>query len=187
MNAPDALTYLRLALLPVFLWLAELTRATVSDGASASGPRTAAVAVLAAMALTDFLDGFLARRMGVADRGGAVRDAVADKVVQVSVLYYLTLRGAPAFHVIPLWFAVFVVAREVLLVAVRGALASRRGRPVSVEHRWAAKLATFLFFGVLLATVAGAPPTALEAGVLLTTAALALAFVQYVVRWARDA
>lgn len=172
--------------MPVFFWFAEQTRAAALDDVSTTTLRVATLTVLAIMAASDFLDGFLARRMGVADRHGAIMDAVADKVVQVSVLFYLALRGAPAFRDVPVWFAIFVVTREGLLVAVRALLARRRGRPVSAEHRAVAKVATFLFFGVLLAAVTGAPAPALTAGVLLTTGALALAFVQYVVSWVRD-
>jgi cardiolipin synthase len=83
-----------------------------------------ALLLLVAAGLTDWLDGWLARRHGAVTRLGAYLDPVADKVLLVSV--YLAL-GAAAL--IPVWLVVIVVGRDLLILLFAGAaLAATRRR-----------------------------------------------------------
>ncbi len=70
------LTMLRLLLLPAFLW------ALIANGPAGTGPhRWIAVSIFALMAITDKLDGYLARRLGQTSKMGALLDPVADKLL----------------------------------------------------------------------------------------------------------
>jgi cardiolipin synthase len=98
-TVPNALSFLRLLGVPLFLWLVL--------GPEADGW---ALAVLAASGVTDYLDGYLARRLDQASRLGEVLDPVADRLYILAVVIGLALRD-----VVPWWFAVILPLRDVLL------------------------------------------------------------------------
>ena len=98
-TVPNLLSLLRLAGVPVFLWLVL--------GPEADGW---ALALLAVMGVTDFLDGYLARRLGQISAVGQVLDPVADRLYILAVVVGLALRD-----VIPWWVAVSLPLRDLLL------------------------------------------------------------------------
>jgi len=98
-TVPNLLSMLRLAGVPVFLWLVL--------GPEADGW---ALALLAVMGVTDFLDGYLARRLGQTSTVGQVLDPVADRLYILAVVVALALR-----EVIPWWVAISLPLRDVLL------------------------------------------------------------------------
>ena len=98
MNLPNALTMLRFALVPVFAWL------------YANGHPLEALAVYVAAALTDALDGYLARRLNQVTSLGKLLDPAADKPMQLTMLCLLFSSG----HV-PLWVVVVLGVKELYL------------------------------------------------------------------------
>jgi cardiolipin synthase len=98
-TVPNLLSMLRLAGVPAFLWLVL--------GPEADGW---ALVLLAGMGVTDFLDGYLARRLGQTSALGQVLDPVADRLYILAVVVGLALR-----EVIPWWVAVSLPLRDVLL------------------------------------------------------------------------
>jgi cardiolipin synthase len=120
MTLPNLFTALRIALIPVFGWLWF------------TGRHGAALWCFAVGALTDVLDGFLARALNQKSRLGALLDPVADKLT----LLVAFLVGA---HVggVPWWLAALVIGRDVVLslgaalfaFAVRGRLDPKRWQP----------------------------------------------------------
>src|SRR5688572_9157758 len=108
---PNAITAVRILLVPVWGVLAELSRQAFDT----TGPepyRTWSVVVLLLIGASDLVDGFLARSFALTSRTGATLDAVADKLVQVCLLTFFTLRGPPAYTAIPLWFLLLVFGRD---------------------------------------------------------------------------
>jgi len=99
LTVPNALSILRLALIPVFLWLVL--------GPEADG---AAVAVLMFLGVSDYLDGYLARLLHQTSALGAILDPVADRLYILAVVVGLGLR-----EIIPLWLAVALPLRDLLL------------------------------------------------------------------------
>jgi len=95
----NALSFLRLLGVPLFLWLVL--------GPEADGW---ALAVLAASGITDYLDGYLARRQEQTSQHGQVLDPVADRLYILAVEIGLALRG-----IVPWWFAIVLPLRDVLL------------------------------------------------------------------------
>jgi cardiolipin synthase (CMP-forming) len=98
-TVPNLLSMLRLAGVPVFLWLVL--------GPEADGW---ALVLLMVSGVTDFLDGYLARRLGQTSTLGQILDPVADRLYILAVVVGLALRD-----VIPWWAAVSLPLRDLLL------------------------------------------------------------------------
>jgi cardiolipin synthase len=98
-TVPNALSIVRLLGLPLFLWLVL--------GPHADGW---ALAVLMVSGVTDYLDGYLARRLDQASRLGQILDPVADRLYILAVVIGLALRD-----IVPWWFAIILPLRDVLL------------------------------------------------------------------------
>lgn len=104
-NLPNLLTFLRIALIPLVLWLISL---------GTPQARFWAVCVYAVTAITDFLDGWLARRRGLVSVLGKFLDPLADKLLVMSLLVYLI--ALAEVH----WLAVvLLLARELSITSLR--------------------------------------------------------------------
>ncbi len=97
LTVPNALTFLRLLAIPVVLLLLLVKEDVVA----------ATVFVVAAM--TDFLDGTIARRRGGASRLGEILDPVVDRLMLSSVAAVLAIRG-----LLPFWVVAVLIGRDVL-------------------------------------------------------------------------
>jgi cardiolipin synthase len=98
-TVPNLISFARLAGVPLFLWLFLVVHADIW-----------AVAVLAVGGTTDWVDGFLARRLGQVSRLGELLDPLADRLYIFATLVALTVG-----EIVPLWFALALIAREVML------------------------------------------------------------------------
>jgi cardiolipin synthase len=149
---PNAITLLRIALVPLWLHHAFGLRRAALLGLPVE--HALAALTFACIGASDLVDGMLARRWDVRTRLGAVLDAVADKLAQVVAVTFLSLWTSPAFAPLPLWLLGTLVARDALL---GGGLivAHLRQRRVDVEHRWHGKASSFLLFSLLVAVSAG--------------------------------
>ncbi|MHC4958006.1 MAG: CDP-alcohol phosphatidyltransferase family protein [Planctomycetota bacterium] len=167
-HLPNAITILRLALLPWFA--AEVW----------SGRRTPALVLLAVIAFSDALDGWLARRFRLTTPLGAFLDPLADKLVQVTALILLTLDRHTAFTPIPGWFVAFVFARD--LVLVYGALRIRAaGRQVKIRPRVWGRLSTLLVFVMIGGSLAGLGATFMTIAVVISAPVVVTAAVTYTI------
>jgi CDP-diacylglycerol--glycerol-3-phosphate 3-phosphatidyltransferase len=132
---PNAIGYVRLALLPVFLVLAWDT-----DGAGA-GPAI----VFAVIAYGDALDGMAARVTGQYSRMGAMLDPVIDRLLVICGVVVCW-----RFDLLPRWLLAILVAREALMLLV-GPFALRRGVELKINWwgRWGVwPTMAALFFGL---------------------------------------
>jgi phosphatidylglycerophosphate synthase len=141
-------TLLRVALIPVFLFLGLAAQEVGRAGSVDPVLRWSALATLLVMGLSDVLDGWIARRWQLTSQIGAVVDAVADKLVQVSLVAFFTLSVGPAFRAIPLWFLVVIFGRDLVLLVGVAVLRVRYG-PLDVVHRWHGRAASALVHAVL--------------------------------------
>ena len=98
MNIPNLITTLRLLLLPVFLTLLVYRLPA------------AALAILLVAALSDALDGLIARRLNQKTAIGSFLDPLADKLLSVSGFVTLAFLGP-----IPAWFVIIVISRDVIV------------------------------------------------------------------------
>jgi CDP-diacylglycerol--glycerol-3-phosphate 3-phosphatidyltransferase len=110
LNAPNLMTLGRMALIPVFLYLLFYENRRNSF---------LAAAVYAACALSDWLDGWLARVSNKVTTLGKFLDPLADKVIVLSALVMLVRLGRVA-----VWVVVVIVAREFLISGLRSIAAS---------------------------------------------------------------
>jgi CDP-diacylglycerol--glycerol-3-phosphate 3-phosphatidyltransferase len=107
MNLPNSLTLIRILLIPVFILVFYLPY---------NWTNAAAAVIFAAGALTDWLDGFLARRLKQTSRFGAFLDPVADKLL-VAVALVLLVQADPRA-----WLAItaaIIIGREIAVSALR--------------------------------------------------------------------
>jgi len=141
---PNLITAVRFALLPCVAW------------AFLRGDRGATFGLLAAIAISDWLDGFLARRWNASSALGAVLDPIADKLAQVTLLVLLAWGGRAEFGIVPRWFVALVIGRDLFLVYGALRVRARLGR-VAIKARWQGKLSTLLVFGILFAALVPAP------------------------------
>lgn len=169
---PNALTFLRLALVFPFAWL--LWREDYCR----------ALAVFVVAALSDGLDGFLARRFSWHSDTGALVDPLADKALLVTSFLMLTLTS-----VLPLWLFLVVLFRDLLIVS--GALIYRcRAGRFEMQPSIPGKLNTLiqiLVVVVAIAIQAGAPalPWVLQAGVMLVALSAVFSGAHYTLVWGR--
>lgn len=142
------LTMLRLLLLPVFLYV--LLNDVQPEG---HRRRWLAVGIFAVMAVTDKLDGYLARRLKQTSRMGMLLDPVADKLlIACSVILLSSDWIAPRGFVLP-WYVVAIVYGKDLIVAMGSlALLSLTGR-VTIAPRPLGRLATFLQLSMVIGTL----------------------------------
>jgi cardiolipin synthase (CMP-forming) len=138
LTIPNALSLLRLAGVPVFLWLVL-------------GPHRDGIALLLLIAsgLTDYLDGKLARMLNQSSKLGALLDPTADRLYIASTVIALTIRG-----IIPVWLLIVLVARDLVLLGF-GPVLLRMGYGIALPVHFLGKAATFNLlyaFPLLLAT-----------------------------------
>ncbi len=163
---PNALTIVRFAAIPVFAWL------YLEAG---DGPAWGAGLFFGGVALTDQVDGYLARRWHVESRFGKVADPLADRLMIGTAVVLMWASGR-----LPLAAAVVILARDLLLVAGYKLLAPRG---FELDVTFLGKLATWIVYaglGFVLVTEEGTtwPLVILWVGIGLALAA----GVQYLMR-----
>lgn len=140
-----------------------------------SGMRLATVALFILSALTDVLDGWLARKRNEISDLGKILDPLADKVYVGIVVVIMLMQ-----EMLPLWFVCVVLGRD-LLILVGGVLFEQR-TGVVLPSNYPGKIAVLVLSGTLLAIVAGASATITELMGGTALLLLAISFVLYVVR-----
>lgn len=132
LNLPNVLTMLRMALIAVFLLL------------FANGHYYWAMAVFIIAGVTDFLDGYIARKRKLITNFGKLMDPLADKLMLIAALVCFTRMGW-----MPLWIVIVVVVKELIMV-VGGYFLLKAG--VVVQARLIGKVATVVFITAVVAT-----------------------------------
>ncbi len=122
---PNAITVVRLALLPVYVWLLFGTDHQLAAGL-----------LLGTLGATDWVDGHLARYLGQVTTLGKVLDPIADRALVFTAVVTIAIHGA-----VPWWFAIATLAREVLVSVVVLVLAWLGAARIDVV--WLGKAGTF--------------------------------------------
>jgi CDP-diacylglycerol--glycerol-3-phosphate 3-phosphatidyltransferase len=170
-NLPNVLTVARILLIPVFVVLFVTPTPDRS---------LAAAAVFVIAALTDLLDGYLARRRGQVTKLGRLLDPIADKLLVLSALIVLVQVDRVSALV-----AILIIAREVAVTGIR-AIAAGEGIIISAEATGKYKMALQVIAIVLLileGTVLSEYGNVHLAGIVTLYLSLALGYVsggQYV-------
>ncbi len=117
LTVPNLLSMLRLAFVPVFLYLLLSER------------YLSAIVVLALSSLTDYLDGYFARKFNQVTRLGQLLDPAADRLYIFSTLVGLSITG-----IIPVWLALVIIGRDLVLAVAYPILATHGYGPLPVHY-----------------------------------------------------
>ena len=141
MTTANKITIVRILLIPVFVMLAVYYGDGVQRSEANEALRLAAILVFLTAAVSDGLDGYVARRYNQRSKLGTILDPIADKGLLLAGLLTLTFSDW-GYH-FPLWFPVLVITRDVVIVAGSFGLHYLNG-DVHVRPRWTGKVATVL-------------------------------------------
>lgn len=122
---PNAITLVRLAMLPLFFWLLFST-----------DHRALAAWLLATLGATDWIDGYVARKFHQISNIGKILDPTADRVLVIGGLIAVAAASG-----VPWWFAIAVLVRELIVSVLTLALAALGAARISVL--WWGKFSTF--------------------------------------------
>lgn len=148
---PNILSALRVAGMPVCVW------------AIAQDKLFYAFWFFFAVCITDWLDGYLARRWQVISKLGQILDPVADKLLLIAMYLALGLWGY-----IPMWATMFVLTRDFLILAISLGILLTRTINLPLTPHFIGKLSTtlqMLFIGLVLASghpVSSIPTSSIE-------------------------
>src|SRR3954467_9030518 len=140
-NIPIALTWLRIILIPVFVGVYYLPDTALSPVAK----NWTAMIVFAVAAITDWLDGYLARRWGQTSSFGAFLDPVADKLMVAAALILLVELGRAEAYL-----AIIIIGREIAISALREWMA-QLGKSRNVAVAFVGKVKTVAQMTALIA------------------------------------
>lgn len=107
-NVPNALTALRIAMVPVFGW------ALLHDGGDSHGWRWLAYGLFVVAMVTDKIDGDIARRHNLVTNFGKIADPIADKAIMGAALICLSALGD-----LPWWVTIVILGRELGVTLLR--------------------------------------------------------------------
>jgi cardiolipin synthase len=124
-TVPNLISLIRILLIPVFVAL------LLGEGTEAAG-----LVLLGAVVSTDWIDGYIARRTGQVSNLGKVLDPVADRLAIAAALIAMVARDS-----FPLWAALLVIVRDILVLLAGGALLFVL--KVRIDVRSIGKVATF--------------------------------------------
>ena len=138
-NIPNILTISRFVLIPIIVLSLALDQYLV------------AFIFLTLSALTDVLDGFIARKYNLISDFGKLMDPLADKSTQLSILIALAMKHTPNGEpIIPLWILFIIALKEFMMVAGASFL---YGKETVVSSKWYGKLTTVLFYLAIVSSL----------------------------------
>jgi len=141
------ITLFRILLIPVFIGLAVYYGESVSAGHANEILRWWTIAVFAIAALSDAVDGYVARHFNQKSRLGAILDPLADKLLLLSGIITLSFTGWRQHF--PLWFPTLVIFRDLASIGGAFLIDYLTGKCVIKPH-WTGKVATFTQFAAVL-------------------------------------
>jgi CDP-diacylglycerol--glycerol-3-phosphate 3-phosphatidyltransferase len=148
MTTANKITLVRIALIPIFVMMAIYYGESVQRGAPIEWQRYTAIAIFLVAAISDGLDGYVARRYNQRSALGVILDPIADKGLLLSGVITLSISNwsvNPEYGKFPLWFPVLVITRDVVILVGTAVLSLLVGLDhVRVKPSWTGKVATVL-------------------------------------------
>jgi cardiolipin synthase len=172
LNLPNLITTGRILLVPIVVW------------AITAGRYQTAFWLFVAAAISDAVDGFLAKRLGATSEFGAYLDPLADKALLMSIYVTLGIAG-----LLPLWVVIAVVSRDIMILGAV-VVSWLVGKPLSIHPLIVSKLNTLA--QILLATLVLAsnafqlnPGYAFEGALIVVGVLTGLSAAAYLAAWMR--
>lgn len=163
-NIPNALTVLRILLVPVYLYI-------FYSGSENNIFFAGLIFIFAG--LTDVLDGYIARKYDLGTDLGAVLDPFADKLMAFTILITFATSG-----IIPMWILIALGIKEVVMVVGGGILYLFKGRQVLPSDKFG-KIATISFYAATLSVIFRFPRIVSTVLFVVTVIFNLIAFVNY--------
>jgi CDP-diacylglycerol--glycerol-3-phosphate 3-phosphatidyltransferase len=129
-NLPNYLTISRIFSVPLLIWILSTNRISSVHGEK----ELLACIVFSLAAITDRLDGYLARKYGLITTVGMLLDPLADKLLIASTLIVLVQFNP---HIVKAWVAIVIIAREILVTDLRSVAA---GEGFTIQARSLGKI-----------------------------------------------
>ncbi len=166
-SIPNLMGYFRILLIPVIVWR-YVTAETVTD-------YYIAAVIIGISGITDFLDGFVARRFHMITKVGKALDPIADKLIQGAIVLSLCFRYP---YMIAL-MVLFIVKEG--FMGIMGIIMLRRGKMLD-GAKWFGKVCTAVLYVVmfLLILFPQLPESAVNGMILLCGALMLYSFVAYI-------
>lgn len=171
-SIPNILCYIRILLIPLFIWR-YMTATTFLDCYIAAG-------IIILSGLTDFLDGFIARRFNQITELGKVIDPLADKLTQAAIAFVLIFR----FQWMFLLLSIFVIKE--ITMAVTCFVLYKKGKKLD-GALWYGKVTTAIFYFTMTVIIAlpNLDLVIVNTFIMITTVMLLFAFLMYMIIFIR--
>jgi cardiolipin synthase len=147
MTTANKITVVRILMIPVFVTLAIYYGESIQEKDPQDWMRFMAIAVFLVAALSDGLDGYVARRYNQRSSLGVILDPIADKGLLLSGIITLSISNwsqvDPNYGKFPAWFPVLVITRDTVILIGSAVLHVLNGT-VRVRPSWTGKVATVL-------------------------------------------
>jgi len=173
-------TLLRILGIPIFILVVIYYKMGLAAGNPLEYQRYMALALFVVIALTDALDGYLARSRDEVTRLGAILDPIADKALLLSSLILLTRPSLPQLQPqIPVFFALLIISRDVVLISGAYLINWMTGH-VEIRPRLTGKIATVLQMICIVWVLAAGHVTTFTVLIWVATLFALISFAQYV-------
>jgi CDP-diacylglycerol--glycerol-3-phosphate 3-phosphatidyltransferase len=184
MTLATRITIGRILMIPFFIGALLYYQKSARDGVPEEGYRWAATFIFFLAAVSDAVDGIIARRWNQRSRLGAILDPLADKALMLSAIITLSLIHIPGATLLPIWFLVLVLARDFLLITGVG-FVHFYVTEVHVQPHWTGKVTTFFQMAAIGLVLLQWAPRLTEGVILLAGIATGVSAVVYLVRGVR--
>src|SRR6478609_7804444 len=147
MTTANKITVVRILMIPAFVTMAIYYGESIQRGQPLEWQRFAAIAIFILAAVSDGLDGYVARRYNQRSALGVILDPLADKGLLLSGIITLSISNwsdiDPDYGRFPAWFPVLVISRDAVILVGAIVLYLLNGK-VHVKPNWTGKVATVL-------------------------------------------
>lgn len=145
MTTANKITVARILMIPVFVTMAIYYGQSIQRGAPLEWQRFTAIIIFLVAAVSDGLDGYVARRYSQRSSLGVILDPIADKGLLLSGIITLSIsnwsQSDPDYGKFPAWFPVLVITRDAVILLGAVVLHLLNGK-VQVKPHWSGKVAT---------------------------------------------
>jgi len=147
MTTANKITLVRILMIPAFVTMALYYGESIKRGNPLEWQRYTAIAIFLLAAVSDGLDGYIARRYNQKSALGVILDPIADKGLLLAGIITLSISNwsdvDPQFGQFPTWFPVLVISRDAVILIGSAVLHLLNGK-VRVRPTWTGKVATVL-------------------------------------------
>jgi len=146
MTTANKITLVRILMIPAFVLMAIYYGESIKRGDPLEWQRYLAIFIFLVAAVSDGLDGYIARRYNQKSALGVILDPIADKGLLLSGIITLSISNwsdiDPQYGQFPTWFPVLVISRDAVILIGSAVLHLLNGK-VRVQPSWTGKVATF--------------------------------------------